>query len=239
MRRSTRPVGALVVVLASALVLGIAQPAWADDYPTWADVENAKKNEAAKKTEIAKIEALIAGLETEAADFAKAALEANEVYNQALDNLAAAESDANALQTKADAAADRADDSAAEAGALIAQLARSGGSDVSVQLLLSDDKSADELLYTIGTMNQLSSRSAGIYERAIVDRNDAESLSARADAARDAREQLAEDAETALAAAETAAAEAEERAKDQEAVASQLYAQLASLKGTTAATEQA
>ena len=239
MSRSARPVAALVIVLASALTLGVAQPAWSDDYPTWADVEAAKKNEAAKKTEIAKIEALIAGLETEAADFAKAALEANEVYNQALDSLAAAESDATALQGKADAAADRADESASEAGALIAQLARSGGSDVTVQLLLADDKSADELLYTIGAMNQLSSRSAGIYERAIVDRNDAESLSARADAARDAREQLASDAQTALAEAQTAAAEAEVRAKNQEAVASQLYAQLASLKGTTAATEQA
>lgn len=239
MARVTRPVGALVVVLATVIGLGVAQPAWADDYPTWADVEAAKKNESAKKAEIAKIEALIAGLETEAADFAKAALEANEVYNQALDDLATAETTASALQQRAEDAAEKADESEAEAGALVAQLARSGGSDVTLQLLLADAQSADDLLYTIGTVNQLSARSAGIYERAVIDRNSADALSSQATAARDAREKLADDAEAALAAAQTAAAEAEERAKDQEAVASQLYSQLASLKGTTAATEQA
>ena len=69
MPRSARPVGALIIVLAATLTLNIAaEPAFAADYPTWADVENAKKNETAKKAEIAKIETLIGGLETEAAD---------------------------------------------------------------------------------------------------------------------------------------------------------------------------
>jgi len=240
MPRSARPVGALIIVLAATLTINIAvEPAFAADYPTWADVENAKKSEAAKRAEIAKIEALIGGLETEGANYAKAALEANEAYNQALDDLATAQSQADTLQKRADAAAATAETSGAQAGALIAQVARDGGSDFTVELLLADERNADDLLYKITALDMLSSRSAEIYERAVIDLNTASSLSEQATAARDARESLAADAEQALAAAQQAAADAEVRAKNQEAAAAQLYAQLASLKGTTAATEQA
>jgi len=240
MRRSVRPVGALVIVLAATLSLSIAvEPAWADDYPSWADVEAAKANEATKKAEIANIEALISGLENEAALFAKAALEANEVYNQALDDLAAADASAASLQKRADAAGEKADESATQAGTLVAQLARTGGNDFTLQLLLSDQQDADDLLYQVGLMNQLSSNTAEVYEQAVIDLNTATSLSEQAAAARTAREQLATSAEQALAEAQQAAADAEVRAQNQEQVASQLYAQLASLKGTTAATEQA
>jgi len=240
MARSARPVGALIIVLAATLTFNVtAQPAFADDYPSWADVEAAKKNEATKKAEIAKIETLISGLENEAAEFAKAALEANEVYNQALDDLAAAESEADALQKRADAAAATAETSSAQAGALIAQLARDGGRDFTLELLLSDEQSADDLLYKVGAIDKLSTRSAQIYQQAVIDLNTASSLSDQATAARDARESLADDAEAALAEAQQAAADAEVRAQNQEQAAAQLYAQLASLKGTTAATEQA
>ncbi len=240
MRRSSRPVGALIIVLAATLTLNIAvEPAWADDYPTWADVEAAKANEATKKAEIAKIEALISGLENEAAAYARAALEANEAYNQSLDDLAAAEAQAGALQKRADAAAAAAEQSSTQAGTLVAQLARTGGADFTLQLLLSDQQSAEDLLYQIGTMNQLSAHSAEVYAQAVVDLNTAKSLSEQATAARTARQGLAEEAEAALAEAQQAAADAEVRAQNQEQVASQLYSQLASLKGTTAATEQA
>lgn len=240
MVRSARPVGALVIVLTATLSLGVAvEPAWADDYPSWADVEAAKANEATKKAEIARIESLISGLQNEAAEFAKAALEANEVYNQALDDLAQAEASATALEKRADAATAKATQSSEQAGALVAQLAQTAGTDVTVQLLLADQGSAEQLLYQIGMIDQLSSQSAEIYQQAVVDLNSASSLSDQAESARSAREALANDAEAALAAATQAAADAEVRAQNQEAVASQLYAQLASLKGTTAATEQA
>jgi peptidoglycan DL-endopeptidase CwlO len=240
MRRSTRPIGALIIVLAATLTVNLAvDPAWADDYPSWSDVEAAKANEATKKAEIAKIEALISGLENEAALYAKAALEANEAYNQSLDDLAAAEAEADARQKRADAAVEKADESSTQAGTLVAQLARTGGTDFTLQLLLSDEQSAEDLLNQVGTMNQLSAHSAAVYEQAIIDLNAATSLSEQAASARTAREGIAEQAEAALAAAQQAAAEAEIRAQNQEQVAAQLYAQLASLKGTTAATEQA
>jgi cell wall-associated NlpC family hydrolase len=202
-------------------------------------VQAAKNNEAAKKAQIVKIEALINGLETEAALAAKAALEANEAYNIAVDALDAAKKDADTLQRRADRAQLDSDKSSAAAGILIAQLARTGTSDFTVQLLLADKDSADDLLYKIGAMSKVSEQSARLYERALQDANLADSLSAQAAAARDARAKLADEAQVALEQAKQASADAELRAQDQEAVAAELYAQLASLKGTSAATEQA
>ena len=240
MSRQARPIGALVLVLAATLTLGVAaEPAWADDYPTWAEVQAAKHNEAAKKAQIAKIEALVDGLETEAALAAKAALEANEAYNVALDSLEAAKKDAANLQRRADRAQRAADKSSAEAGTLITQLSRSGSGDFTLQLLLADKDSADDLLYKMGAMSKLSEQAAHVYEQAVLDANLAASLSKKSGAARDARAKLADEAEAALEEAKQASAEAEVRAQNQAAVAAELYAQLASLKGTTAATEQA
>jgi peptidoglycan DL-endopeptidase CwlO len=240
MTRMARSFGAIVLVFATTLSVGVAtQPAWAVDYPSWEDVQAAKKNEATKKAEIAKIEALIDGLETEAANAAKAALEAAEFYNQALDALDAAQTTADAVQDRADAAATRSDESGERVGTLISQLARGGGGDLTLQLFFSDATSADNLLYRIGALNKLSDQTNALYERAIVDRNLAASLSEQAVAARDARSELADDAEDALVEAQKAQAEAAARAERQEEIAAQLYAQLASLKGTTAATEQA
>jgi cell wall-associated NlpC family hydrolase len=240
MSRQARPIGALVLVLAATLTLGVAaEPAWADDYPTWAEVQAAKHNEAAKKAQIAKIEALVDGLETEAALAAKAALEANEAYNVALDSLEAAKKDAANLQRRADRAQRAADKSSAEAGTLITQLSRSGSGDFTLQLLLADKDSADDLLYKMGAMSKLSEQAAHVYEQAVLDANLAASLSKKSGAARDARAKLADEAEAALEEAKQASAEAEVRVQNQAAVAAELYAQLASLKGTTAATEQA
>ena len=240
MSRQVRPIGALVLVLAATLTLGVAaEPAWADDYPTWAEVQAAKNNEAAKKAQIAKIEALVDGLDTEAALAAKAALEATEAYNVALDALDAAKKDAQNLQRRADRAQRAADKSSEQAGTLITQLSRSGSGDFTLQLLLADQESADDLLYKMGAMSKLSEQAAQVYEQARLDANLAASLSKKAAAARDARAKLADEAEAALEEAKQASADAEVRAQNQAAVAAELYAQLASLKGTTAATEQA
>jgi peptidoglycan DL-endopeptidase CwlO len=237
--RRSRPFGALVFVVAVSIGLTVATPpAVADDYPSWQDVEAAKHNEAAKKAEITKINALIAGLENEAAVFAKRALEKGEEYNQAIDALAIAETKADSLQSRADSAQKKARESEAHAGELIANLSRMGGNDLSVQLLVSGSD-VDELLYRIGAMDKLAEQSARIYEQATVDLNLAKALSKQAAVARKAHADLAQEAKRAYEDAELASKEAAARAANQQAVYSTLYAQLGSLKGTTAATEKA
>ena len=167
MTRMARSLGAIALIVATTLTVGVAtQPAWAVDYPSWEDVQAAKKNEATKKAEIAKIEALINGLETEAANAAKAALEAAETYNQALDALDVAERAADAVAERADDATETADESSTRAASLLSQLARTGRSDLTLQLLFSDAGSADDFLYRIGAMKKFSAQASQLYERA-------------------------------------------------------------------------
>jgi peptidoglycan DL-endopeptidase CwlO len=238
--RRSRPLGALFFVVAAAMVVNLGSaPAFAEtDYPSWHDVLRAKKNEAAKKAEIVTINGLIDGLQNEAAAFAKTALQKGEEYNQALDAFNVAQATAVSLQSQADTANLAAQKSGAQAGELIAQLSRMGGSDFSMQLFLSGS-GADDLLYKMGAMDKLTEHASHIYEQATQDANAARSLSGRANSAEKAREDASAIAKRALAEAHRAASAAEARAKHQQQVYATLYAQLGSLKGTTAATEKA
>lgn len=238
MRAHVRPSRALTVVAAVSLLLtvGIASPAVADDYPSWDDVENARQNEAATASEIDAIEGFLVKLENKAAELVRAAQAKGELYNMASEQLDAASSRADRLQSQAKDAAAKADESSRRAGQLIAQLARTGGSNLTLSLLLSDD--SDDLLGGLGTASKLTEQSTAIYVQAQHDKNVAESLTAEADAAVSAREKLAASAQQALDAANAASADMQAQVAAQQAAADQLYDQLASLKGTTAELER-
>jgi len=237
-RAHVRPSRALTVVAAVSLLLtvGIASPAVADDYPSWDDVENARQNEAATASEIDAIEGFLVKLENKAAELVRAAQAKGELYNMASEQLDAASSRADRLQSQAKDAAAKADESSRRAGQLIAQLARTGGSNLTLSLLLSDD--SDDLLGGLGTASKLTEQSTAIYVQAQHDKNVAESLTAEADAAVSAREELAASAQQALDAANAASADMQAQVTAQQAAADQLYDQLASLKGTTAELER-
>jgi len=237
-RAHVRPSRALTVVAAVSLLLtvGIASPAVADDYPSWDDVENARQNEAATASEIDAIEGFLVKLENKAAELVRAAQAKGELYNMAREQLDAASSRADRLQSQAKDAAAKADESSRRAGQLIAQLARTGGSNLTLSLLLSDD--SDDLLGGLGTASKLTEQSTAIYVQAQHDKNVAESLTAEADAAVSAREKLAASAQQALDAANAASADMQAQVAAQQAAADQLYDQLASLKGTTAELER-
>lgn len=238
MRAHVRPSRALTVVAAVSLLLtvGIASPAVADDYPSWDDVENARQNEAATASEIDAIEGFLVKLENKAAELVRAAQAKGELYNMASEQVDAASSRADRLQSQAKDAAAKADESSRRAGQLIAQLARTGGSNLTLSLLLSDD--SDDLLGGLGTASKLTEQSTAIYVQAQHDKNVAESLTAEADAAVSAREKLAASAQQALDAANAASADMQAQVAAQQAAADQLYDQLASLKGTTAELER-
>lgn len=241
MSRRSRSVGALSIVVAASLLTGIAvtSPAFADDndYPTWAEVQKAKSNEKAKKKQITKIETLVEGLEDTNAALAKAALELNETYNVAQDELDDATATADTLQGQADAAASAAAESGRRAGALISQIARSGSQDLTLTLVF-DGQDADDLLYSLSMVGKVTESSQSIYEQAQLDKNTAASLSDQAAVAQAARESIAEKAKTALANAQAASDAAAQSLADQQSKSDQLYDQLASLKDTTADVEK-
>ena len=239
MKVRPRPVGALAIVVAVALVLGPATTATAEtDYPTWSEVQQAKRNESAKRAQISAIEKLIAGLDSQSADFSRGALEAAEEYNQAASALKVASTRADKLDGQADAASARAAESKLRAGLIVAHLARNGSGSLTLDLLFGHDD-PDELLYKLGAMSTLSEQTTLVYEKAQADEATAAALTAQATIARDKLAALERAAKKAYADAELAAAQAQSRASQQDVAAEQLYAQLASLKGTTSALEQA
>jgi cell wall-associated NlpC family hydrolase len=240
-RGSKRLTGALSIVLAGGLLMGLGTTAAsADDptFPTWAQVEAAKASAAAKAAEVKKIQALIGTLQAQAAAAGKVALVDGELYLQAKDALASATATATKLRAQSTAADKKATTSSREAGQLAAQLAREGNGNLTIDLLL-NSRSAGNLLDVLGTMSKLGASSARIFATAEQDHKTAKALSDQAAVAKTARATKSADAQTALAAANAAAAAATTKVNAQSAQQAILTAQLASLNGTSASTEAA
>ena len=232
---------ALAIAAGFALAMGSGTAAIAApsvDYPSWGDVQKAQANQAAKQSEVTKIQGLLKQLSTQADALGKVAEQKAELYNQANVALDAATKKTDRLQSQADAAAAKAAKSSKRASALIAQLAQTGGGNISLGVLFGSAKNTDQLLSTLGTANRLSQSSEEILKQAQFDKNAASSLTASAKAAEKKRKSLAADAQTASAAAKTASDAAVAQLAQQTAAANTMYAQLASLKNTTASFEQ-
>src|SRR5690606_16039703 len=243
-RRPAGPAATAAVSIAAAFALtatgGISVAAApGDDYPTWAEVQAAKQSESAKKAEIAKLEGLVGELQTQAAALEKVAMQKAEDALLAQNELQAAEAKTTRLSDQLADATQRAESSAKLAASLVARLARTGGSDAMNSLVFSSEADADSLLSRLGTMSKLSESSAALVEQAVFDQKAVSSLTAEAKLAEDERRARAEAAQQAQSDAEQAAADVETQVAAQQANQSVLYAQLASLKGTTAELERA
>ena len=228
-----RPWRVSTVVVSAGLVLAtlIAGPTYAVDYPSWDDVQNARQNQEATAATAAEIEGLLVSLENEAAKLGRVAQIKGESYNVAREALDAATSTLARLDAQAQDAAARAERSGRRAGQIIAQLARSGGGNLSVTLVLSPQ--ADDLLGSLASMTRLTAQSAHLLAEANQDRNVATALKAQATTAQAARTSLADDAKAAFDDVSDASRVVAAKIADQQEAADQLYAQLAALKGST------
>lgn len=208
------------------------------DYPSWDEVEQARHNEAAAQATVEQIEGILIRLEAEAAELNRIALELGEEYAIATTALEAATAKLDRLKSQADAAQERADESEQRVALIVAQLARSGGGDVTLGLLLGSADDADSLLARLGTADRLTASSAALLEQAIYDKKTAQALAKDARAAERERQRLADDAQEKFDLAQAAATEAQAKADAQRADVDRMYAQLATLKGTTEAVER-
>jgi len=232
-----RWVGAVLSVIALALGMFVASPAYAVDYPSWGDVQNAKANETAKNAQVANIQSLIVNLQTEVtAARALAELRGGE-FLDAQAKFDEADQRSQQLETQAAASQATADQATTQAGRLAAQLYRSGGSDLSMNLLMEKSSAgADELLAKLGSMSKLVQRSSDIYETALAAKNEAQSLSDQAVIATAERDKLRVAAEAAMQAATDASAAADAKLAESQSQSMILSAQLAALQDTTATT---
>lgn len=242
-RRPTGPAATAAVSIAAAFALtatgGVSAAAVpSDEYPTWTEVQAAKQSESAKKAEIAKLEGLVAELQEQAAALEKVAMQKAEDALLAQNDLQAAEAKTTRLSDQLADAKQRADASAKLAASLVARLARTGGGDPTAALAFSSGEDADRLLSRLGTMSKLSESSTALVQQAVFDQKAVSSLADDAKIAEDERRARADAAQQAQVEAEQAAADVETQLATQQSNQSVLYAQLASLKGTTAELER-
>lgn len=234
---------AIAAGVPATLLLAFANPMPAmalrqPDYPSWDDVEQARHNEAAAQATVEQIEGILIRLEAEAAELNRIALELGEDFALATTALEAATAKLDRLKSQADAAQERADESEQRVALIVAQLARSGGGDVTLGLLLGSADDTESLLARLGTADRLTASSAALLEQAIYDKKTAQALAKDARAAERERQRLADDAQEKFDLAQAAAAEAQAKAEAQRADVDRMYAQLATLKGTTEAVER-
>lgn len=230
---------ALVLAATLASPVGAAQ---ATKYPSWQDLQKAKSNTSAAAGQVAEIKGLIAGLQSEVAQ-RQAESEARgaelQIAQEKLDDAARRASD---LQAQAEQSKAKADAATRQAGQLAAQLYRTGGTDLSVNLFLNGESSgagADELLSKLGSMSKLVERSTEIYDQAQAAENAAQALGDQAKVAKAERETLRIAAQDALVAAQAAADAAAAALAESETKGIELAAQLKFMQDTEATTAAA
>ena len=226
--------GAAVLVV--SLGFPASSPAYADEYPTWEEVQEARKDVAAAEAKVKEIMALLERLEVEAAQAEEEAARLGEVYYEALYELDEATFQQAQLQSQADSAAAIAEESRLKAGQFVAELARVGGGDLTATLFISGE-SANQLLSRIGYAAKIAEQTDGIYARALSDQNAAQALSDQAEVARQIREELQLVAEAAYEEANAAAMRAYSAVEAQLENSARLEAQLEVLIEKREATE--
>ena len=226
--------GALVMVL--SLGLPSQSPAYADEYPTWEEVQEARKDVARAEAKVKEIMALLERLEVAAAEAEEEAARLGEIYYEALYELDEATFQQAQLQSQADSAAVVAEESRMKAGQFVAELARVGGADLTATLFISGDD-ANQLLSRIGYAAKIAEQTDGIYARALSDQNTAQALSNQAEVARQIREELQLVAEAAYEEANAAAMRAYSAVEAQLENSARLEAQLEVLIEQREATE--
>lgn len=227
-----------VAALTLAASVAIIAPSFAaPSYPSWSDIQAAKANEAKKKAMIDNLQVTITALSAEADKLAKVALIKGEAFNQAQDAVDAMTRKVKSLQRQADQANAQADAAKAELGQIAAQMYRDGAAGTSLDLFLNAGQ-ADNLLYQLGTQDRLAGQSQSLYERAVQRQQYAQSIT---DTLGAAKTQLAGEAKVAQAAfgeAQSAASAVQAKVDANNKLNKVFYAQLASLRNTTASLEQ-
>lgn len=230
-------------MLASAvLLIGItgAMPAYAADYPSWKDLQDAKANTAAAAKAVDNIKSLIAGLEKQVATAQSVAAQKQTEYDTAKQKLDDATAAAADIAAQAEASKTEAASAAKSAGQIVAQMFRTSGTDMTMSIFLESDASqVDELLSKLGNLNRVASRANDMYTRAVIATKTAEALSAQAVKAQEERGKLEAAANQALADAQAAQSAVESALATQESKQFELEQQLAYIQSQEAETAAA
>lgn len=213
-----------------------APSASAAKYPSWDEVMAARGQESAKQGQITAIRDIISGL---ADDLKAAEAEAKRLgaeFFAAQSKAQDAAEKEQRLRADAEEHAEIAEQSAAQAGQFAAQMARSGGADVTASVITGGEDAKD-LLYNLGALSKLSEQAERVEAAATADAAVARSLTAQADRAAEALDELAAEAERRMQASQAAADKVQTAYDEQQTNKARLDAQLATLTSGRVRTE--
>jgi hypothetical protein len=230
----------MVVALAGTLWLAPAGAAESDptgDYPSWEDVQEAQQTEAGKAAEISRIDGLLVDLQAQSESLGTVAVQSAADYAVTDSALQAASARVEALtaqvaQANADLSRNR-----KELGALAAQSYKTGGTTMGFFVAL--DAIQTNSIQGLNVVQIVGDKTAALVTKAESAGRIASSLAAQESAAKAERERLSLEAKAKLDAARSAQEAMARQVAESRQHSEVLTAQLASLKGTTAAVEGA
>jgi septal ring factor EnvC (AmiA/AmiB activator) len=222
-------------LLGAALVPASAADLPPEGYPSWEDVRQARESEAGTAAEITRIGSLLAGLQADAETLGGAAVTAAADYAAAEAALAAADGRVEALAAQSAAASGELQAHRREIGALAVQSYKTGATTAGFFMAL--DALEAGSVHGLNRVELVGAKTAGLVDRAASAAKVASSLGEQEKAARSERENLAKEAGARLAGARSAQDAVARHISEEKQHGGELTAQLASLKGTTAAVE--
>ncbi|WP_307074987.1 lytic transglycosylase domain-containing protein [Arthrobacter pascens] len=228
----------LAIALASSVSV---LPATADDdappggYPSWQDVQNAKQSEAGKAAEIAKIDDLLGGLQSQAEVLGNAAVKSAAEYAVAESALQVASSKVDVLTAQTARANAELGQYRREIGALAAQSYKTGGTNMGFFVAL--DAVQTNSIQGLNIVQIVSDKTAALVNKSAAAEKASRAFAEQEQAAKAERERLSGEAKAKLEAAQSAQQAMARQIAAQQQHSQELTAQLASLKGTTAAVE--
>jgi hypothetical protein len=233
-------------VSAAALAMAFAAslsmlPAHAGDdappggYPSWQDVQDARQSEAGKAAEVTRINDLLGGLQARAEELGSAAVTSAAEYAVADAALRDATARLDTLAARTARATADLEQHKREIGALAAQSYKTGGTNMGFFVAL--DAVQTNSIQGLNIVQIVSDKTAALVSKAAAAERVSHSLTDQEKVARAERERLSAEAKGKLEAAQAAQQAMSRQITEQQERGGELTAQLASLKGTTAAVE--
>lgn len=211
-------------------------PAAAADYPSWEEVEQAKRSAGAKANQAAEIEALLDELSADAGTLGTAAVQASSDARRAAAEVDAGSRAVDVLSAQRAEAAGAAAALTEQMGALAAQTYKTGGMDSNLIMLLDADAGAGAL-DRLAALQGISGRTDSLQAQAAAAESVLGSLEEREAAALKSREESAAEARRLEASARAAAIDADAAVREVQVRSAVLLEQLAALRSTSAAVE--
>ncbi|MCI1207140.1 MAG: hypothetical protein LKF98_02550 [Microbacteriaceae bacterium] len=230
--------------MATALLLGVLGglfggsiapgPAYAANYPSWDEIQQAKNSVSATQQEISRVQGMLTQLNADAQSATQRAQQAQDALSASQAKLTYALGSYLALQQRVTEARQRAETARKQAGRIIALLARGGDSTLTPQMQLpTSGKDLEQALNRYSALSRLSDRNRQLVEAARAEEKTVHALASQARTARDALQEMTSSLAQQVNEANAAQTQAQDALNAQQEHSAELTAQLGTLQNQT------